>query len=67
MHQYKCRCSQYDDLEWQWITSDDPEIAAETYAEEHGLEVGDIVSVWGVGKFVVNHIYMEPNYFVSKL
>lgn len=44
---------------WQEIPADDPEIAATVYAEENGLESGDLVSVWGIGKFIVDYIYHE--------
>lgn len=65
MKSYLCRAAPYED--WIAVCAYQPDAAAETYAEEHGLESGDIISVWGVGKFEVEHVYHEPVVHVRRL
>jgi len=54
---YKCRAA--PEKHWTLVPSTSPVDAAETYAEEYGLERGSIISVWGIGKFEVIHILWE--------
>jgi len=49
---YKCRNDATRGT-WYLVESDDPEIAASNFAEEHELDQGDIVSIRGVGKFMI--------------
>jgi len=65
MKAYKCRGASEKD--WQEITSDIPEIAAEVYAELYGLDRDDIVSIWGIGKFKVDYIVYEPLYRMRQI
>jgi len=62
---YKCRAA--PEKHWTLVLSTSPVFAAETYAEEHGLKRGDIVSVWGIGKFMVLYYYYEPAVHLKQL
>ena len=62
---YKCKLTAREG--WTEITSPSPIDAAEIYAEEHGLEQGEHVSVWGIGIFKVHYILYEPVYGMKQI
>lgn len=60
---YKCRCTKRTKT-WMEIEADNPEEAAEKYAEEYYAESLDVITVMREGRF---QIYTEIIYNVLKL
>ena len=58
--QYQCM-KQGSKLGWAKYDGNDPEDVAALYADEYGLEDGEIVVVRGVGSFKIS-VIMEPEF-----
>jgi len=64
-HIYQCR-EKEGFPGWKNVEGFDPEDAAATYAEEYGVENGEIVTVRGIGSFRIT-VIMEPEFHADRI